>query len=134
MSRRVLSVFLLAAALCARPAWAAQNVANTSQKGSLLIFPLITIDRATLNNTFIEVSNDETAPVHIECSYINEGKGRIDFDFDLTAKATASWDALTGSGIGAPPFPTDLSPVYAPIPAGLATFFAAPDTSRGGQL
>jgi hypothetical protein len=131
MSKRVLSMCLLAAALCARPALAAQNVANTSQKGSLLIFPLITIDRATLNNTFIEVSNDETAPVHIECSYINEGKGRIDFDFDLTAKATASWDALTGSGIGAPPFPTDLSPVYAPIPGFLPRFFAAPDTFRG---
>jgi hypothetical protein len=131
MSKRVLSIFLLGAALCARPVLAAQNVANTSQKGSLLIFPLVSIDATDTTNTFIEVSNDETGPVHIECSYINEGKGRVDFDFDLTAKATASWDALTGSGIGAPPFPTDLSPVYAPIPAGLARFFAAPDTSRG---
>jgi len=102
---------------------AAQNVANTSQKGSLLIFPLIVADPALFNpniapvldtsDTFIEVSNDETAPVHIECSYINEAKGRVDFDFKLTAKATASWDALTGAGIGAPPFPTNVA--YNPI-------------------
>src|SRR5262249_25689584 len=107
MSKRVLSVFLLAAALCARPALAAQNVANTSQKGSLLIFPLIDTDPVEVDDTFIEVSNDETGPVHIECSYVNEAKGRVDFDFTLTAKATASWDAFFGDGIGAPPFPTD---------------------------
>jgi hypothetical protein len=104
--------------------WAAQNVANTSQKGSLLIFPLITIDPVDVNDTFIEVSNDETGPVHIECSYINEAKGRVDFDFDLTAKATASWDALTGAGIGAPPFPTNS--VYIPIPG-----FGSVDPFRG---
>jgi hypothetical protein len=107
MSKRVLTICLFAAALCARPALAAQNVANTSQKGSLLIFPLITTDPEELDDTFIEVSNDETGPVHIECSYVNEAKGRVDFDFTLTAKATASWDALFGDGIGAPPFPTD---------------------------
>ena len=107
MSKRVVCAFLLVAALCARPALAWQNVANTSQKGSLLIFPLITIDRTDLSNTFIEVSNDETSPVHIECSYINEAKGRVDFDFTLTAKATASWDAFFGDGLGAPPFPTN---------------------------
>ena len=124
MSKRVLSICLLVAALCARPVWAAQNVANTSQKGSLLIFPLITIDPVDVNDTFIEVSNDETGPVHIECSYINEAKGRVDFDFDLTAKATASWDALTGAGIGAPPFPTNS--VYIPIPG-----FGPVDPFRG---
>jgi hypothetical protein len=124
MSKRVLSICLLAAALCARPALAAQNVANTSQKGSLLIFPLIVTDPALrnptlapvldLSDTFVEISNDENNPVHIECSYINEAKGRVDFDFTLTAKATASWDALTGDGVGAPPFPTNVA--YRPIP------------------
>src|SRR5215510_11697576 len=107
MSKRILSAFLLVAALCSRPTLAAQNVANTSQKGSLLIFPFITIDPVDLDNTFIEISNDETSPVHIECSYVNEAKGRVDFDFTLTAKGTASWDAFFGDGIGAPPFPTN---------------------------
>jgi hypothetical protein len=32
----------------------------------------------------------------------------VDFDFTLTAKATASWDATLGDGIGAPPFPTNV--------------------------
>src|SRR5215469_402714 len=107
MSKRLVSAFLLAAALCAQPALAAQNVANTSQKGSLLIFPIVSIDPGDTTDTFIEVSNDETGTVHIECSYVNEAKGRIDFDFTLTAKATASWDAFFGDGIGAPPFPTN---------------------------
>jgi hypothetical protein len=107
MSKRVVYAFLLVAALGARPTLAWQNIANTSQKGSLLIFPLISVDRTDLSDTFIEVSNDETGPVHIECSYINEAKGRVDFDFTLTAKATASWEAFFGDGLGAPPFPTN---------------------------
>jgi hypothetical protein len=117
----------LAAALCARPALASQNVANTSQKGSLLIFPLIDTDPVDTDDTFIEVSNDETGPVHIECSYINEAKGRVDFDFTLTAKATASWDALLGDGIGAPPFPTNVA--YTPVAP-----FGAVDPFRGELL
>src|SRR5215472_9170998 len=134
MSKRVLSICLLAAALCARPALASQNVANTSQKGSLLIFPLIVADPALFDpniapvldasDTFIEVSNDETGPVHIECSYMNEAKGRVDFDFKLTAKATASWDALSGAGLGVAPFPTNS--VYTP-----AAGFAPVNPHRG---
>lgn len=107
MSKRLVGAFLLAVALCARAAFAAQNVANASQKGSLLIFPLISIDPEDTTDTFVQVSNDETGPVHVECSYVNEAKGRIDFDFTLTAKATASWDAFFGEGIGAPAFPTN---------------------------
>jgi hypothetical protein len=114
MSKRVVSILLLAAALCARPALAAenvakaaQNVANTSQKGSLLIFPLISIDPEVSGDTFLAVSNDQTSPVHVECSYINEAKGRVDFNFTLMGKATAGWDAFFGDGIGAPPFPID---------------------------
>jgi len=85
---------------------AVQNVGNTSQKGSLLIFPAITVDRENSSNTLIEISNDQSTPVHVECYYVNERKGRVDFDFKLTGKATASWEVLTGSGdIAAPLFP-----------------------------
>jgi hypothetical protein len=82
-------------AICAGPAFAAQNVANTSQKGSLLIYPMVTIDPTYNSDTFIEISNDATSIVHIECTYVNEQKGRASFDFDLTGKATASWDVKT---------------------------------------
>jgi hypothetical protein len=84
-----------------------QNVANTSQKGSLLIFPLINVDTEDSSNTLIEISNDQNSKVHVECNYVNERKDRVDFDFTLTGKATASWEVLTGSGdIAAPLFPS----------------------------
>jgi len=96
-----------AMALCVGPAFAVQNVANTSQKGSLLIFPLINVDTEDSSNTLIEISNDQTTKVHVECSYVNERKDRVDFDFTLTGKATVSWEVLTGSGdIAAPLFPS----------------------------
>ena len=104
---RIVGGFLLAAALCSGPAWAAQNAANTSQKGSLLVFPLINVDPADSTDTFIEVLNDNTSAVHVECAYVNEAKGRVGFDFTLTAKATASWEALRGDGISVAPFPTN---------------------------
>ena len=102
------------AALAAGSAFAAQNVANTSQKGSLLIWPLITVQPpvaaitgSTQQSTLIEISNDANATVHVECYYINERKGRVDFDFHLTAKQTASWDVYTREGdqVTPPKFP-----------------------------
>jgi hypothetical protein len=92
---RSLATAVVTLALCSGTALAAQNVANTSQKGSLLIWPLINIDGA---ETFIEISNDSSRGVHIECYYVNERKGRVDFDFHLTAKQTVSW--AVGSRIG----------------------------------
>ena len=98
MKKRILIIGSVAAALCGGPAFALQNVANTSQKGSLLIFPLINIDSEDLSNTLIEISNDQNGRVHVECSYVNERKDRADFDFFLTPKGTISWEVLTGSG------------------------------------
>ena len=102
------------AALAAGSAFAAQNVANTSQKGSLLIWPLITVQPpvaaitgSVQQSTLIEISNDANATVHVECYYVNERKGRVDFDFDLTAKQTACWDVYTREGdqVTPPKFP-----------------------------
>ncbi len=104
MKRRILG-FLLAVALFSVPAFAAQNVGNTSQKGSLLIFPLIDVRAEDTATTIIDISNDANTGVHIECSYINDHKGRVDFDFSLSAKGSASWDVLTHT-LG-PPFPTN---------------------------
>jgi hypothetical protein len=94
-------------------AFAAQNVANTSQKGSLLIWPLITVDQylpgGSRTNTVIEISNDANLKVHVECMYVNERKGRVNFDFNLTPKQTVSWDVynLNGDGVHPPHFPTN---------------------------
>jgi hypothetical protein len=99
----------LAAALFSSPAFAAQNVANTSQKGSLLIWPEITVDVENASDTVVEISNDQNATVQVECNYINQRKGRVDFDFSLSAKQTLSWDVLTGKSdvsFSAPLFPS----------------------------
>jgi hypothetical protein len=97
-----------AAAFMTGSAYAAQNVANTSQKGSLLVWPLITVESGT--STIIEISNDAAIGVHIECEYVNERKGRVNFDFALSAKKTSSWDvaSLAGDGVSPPPFPVNL--------------------------
>ena len=106
MKRGILGL-LLAAALCSSPAFAAQNVANTSQKGSLLIFPLIDVRTENAATTIVDISNDANTSVHLECSYINDEKGRVDFDFSLSPKGSLSWDVLTHSGeLTPPPFPT----------------------------
>jgi hypothetical protein len=102
------------AALCAADSvFAAQNVANPTQKGSLLIWPLITVEKPKGDNgqrdTLIEISNDGLLSIHVVCTYVNERKGRVNFDFDLTAKQTASWDVGKGVGdqVQPPPFPTN---------------------------
>ncbi|MBV9290532.1 MAG: hypothetical protein JO288_22395 [Hyphomicrobiales bacterium] len=104
----------IAALLTASSAFAAQNVANTSQKGSLLIFPLINVVHSGTGataeawDTIVEISNDQNSSIHVECEYVNEEKGRVNFDFELTAKQTVSWDVwtLAGDHVNPPPFPT----------------------------
>ncbi|MCI0735086.1 MAG: hypothetical protein L0Y50_02240 [Beijerinckiaceae bacterium] len=131
MNKRELFAFTLAAALCAGPAFAAQNVANTSQKGSLLIFPLINVEPEVSANTLIEISNDANFPIHIECYYVNENKGRVDFDFNLTPKQTASWEVKTGTGnIAAPLFPTEVKRKFGSIYKGELICFATDDGVR----
>ena len=106
MNSRIVGVILLTIGLANSPALAAKNVANTSQKGSLLIYPAVDVNPDDVSSTLIEISNDENSPIEIECYYVNEKKHRVDFGFALTAKQTASWDASSGSGtIAAPPFP-----------------------------
>jgi hypothetical protein len=110
----------------ASSAYAAQNVANTSQKGSLLIFPLI--DLRAGNTTIIRLANDANVPVDVKCYYVNQTKFRRDFQFRLTKKQAISFDARTGSAdvIGnLPPFPTDtgLFPNITSTPVRLANPF-----------
>lgn len=108
MIRRILLGTLLAAALFSSNAFAAQNVANTSQKGSLLMFPLIDVRTGDAATTIIDISNDQNLAVHLECYYVNQRKGRVDFDFVITPKGSVSWDVLTHNGnVAPPPWPTN---------------------------
>jgi hypothetical protein len=88
----------LATALAAPSAFAAQNVANTSQKGSLLIFPRIDVRPDLRYRTIIRITNDAYAAVNLKCYYVNHTKGRNDFQFTLTKKQAVIWDAATGEG------------------------------------
>jgi len=104
----------IAALFAATSAFGAQNVANVTQKGSLLVFPLITTDTSTSGeygpqDTLVEISNDQVSAVNVECEYVNEAKGRVDFNFQLTAKQTVSWDVGTMSGdqLNPPQWPTN---------------------------
>ncbi len=110
----------IAALFAASSAFGAQNVASPTQKGSLLVFPLISVDTATsgqygAQDTFVEISNDQVSPVTVECNYKNEARATVDFSFVLTAKQTVSWDVGTASGdqVTPPPFPTSGSGVDA---------------------
>ena len=92
----------------ASSAYAAQNVANTSQKGSLLVFPYIDVRGG--NTTIVRLANDANVAVSIKCYYVNQTKFRRDFVFRLTKKQAISFNAVTGSAdiIGTlPRFPTD---------------------------
>ena len=106
--RTTITTAALAVALFAAPAVAqtTTTVGSTSQLGSVLIFPHVTV--ATGTDTFIEISNHSATSVNIECSYINEKKGRVDFSFLISGNGTVSWDVGTraGDGLAVPVFPT----------------------------
>lgn len=89
--------------LTAGSALAGWNVANTSQKGSILIFPHITVERHRGAETLVEISNDGLGSVHILCTYVNESKGRNTFDFTMTGKQTVSWTVGDRDGDGVTP-------------------------------
>jgi len=106
----------------ATPAWAQEtlHVTSPSKLGSLLIYPAITINSLYTQDTLVQITNNSsTKSVHVRCEYVNELKGRAEFDFDLTRRQTASWDVWTGVGEGvAPsPWPTTAGPITSPFPA-----------------
>lgn len=86
--------------------FAAQNVANTSQKGSLLVFPDIDVRQAVdadgnvVQNfaTIIRIANDGNQAIDVKCYYVNEVKGRADFMFKLTRKQPFIFNAGNGQG------------------------------------
>ena len=54
MNKRILGAMILATALFSSPVLAAKNTGNTSQKGSLLIFPAIDVNPEDNSDTLIE--------------------------------------------------------------------------------
>lgn len=90
---------------------AAQNVANTSQKGSLLIWPKI----ANFEDftTIITIGNDYYGEVWVKCYWVNQDQEIEDFMFRLTPNQPVWFDASRGLAWGeesivtVPPFNGD---------------------------
>ena len=97
---------------------AAQNVANTSQKGSLLIFPKILVQgviegslgvKAPGSNlgqapgfadTYITIGNDYYQEVWVKCYWVDSFQNIEDFMFRLTPNQPVVFDAALGLSPG----------------------------------
>jgi hypothetical protein len=95
---RKLSVYglTLGLAMMAATAAAAPNVANATQKGSLLVWPDIRVDNGW--TTLVRIQNDGISDVDIVCYWMDGNKNRTDVIFPLTANAAIWFDAKTGNG------------------------------------
>jgi len=106
---------------------AAQNVANTSQKGSLLIFPKILVQGILIDggsaslkspgqslgqnpgfvDTYITIGNDYFQDVWVKCYWVDEYQNIEDFMFRLTPNQPIFFSAAAGYGwpdVTVPPF------------------------------
>ena len=98
--KRVILGLVCAGALVA--AAYGQNRTNTTQKGSLLIFPLIDVrfdsNYNVIGDTFIQLTNDwPDDPVHIVTYFVLEEQCiHLKSNFDLTANQPAYWSMATG--------------------------------------
>lgn len=99
-------LFAFAAALAiAGTAYAAPNVAQNTQKGSLLIWPDIDVRGSV--STIVRLQNDNTSGTYVKCYYMDKLKNRNDFVFFITRGQPIWFDAYTGAGtLGANPFPS----------------------------
>ncbi|ADJ28895.1 hypothetical protein [Nitrosococcus watsonii] len=85
--------------------------ANTSEKGSLLVFPKI--DVSGERNTIIRLQNDYSDSVSLKCYWKNGTKHFADFQIKLTKFQPIWLSARDGNGTyQVPPFPTATNQRY----------------------
>jgi hypothetical protein len=105
-------LFGIASVVAAQPVASTGNVANTSQQGSVLVFP--NIDVSSSKDTLITISNGNSVAVNIECVWIPQGWPTLvpyqDFQITLTPNQPFAFEAGYGVG-GIIPFPTNYSTV-----------------------
>jgi len=92
-----LAVFLVLA--LATMATAAPNVASTSNKGSLLVFPLVMATDEV--ETYFFIANDDVKPIMVKCYWMDDNQEIVDFHFLLTMNQPISFSTTEGIG---PPF------------------------------
>ncbi|ABA57483.1 hypothetical protein Noc_0973 [Nitrosococcus oceani ATCC 19707] len=85
--------------------------ANTSEKGSLLVFP--NVDVSGDRNTIIRLQNDYSDSVSLKCYWKNGTKFFTDFQIELTKFQPIWISARDGEGTySVPPFPTSANQDY----------------------
>lgn len=82
------------------------TIANTTQKGSLLLFPKIVTygedpDEPPLVDTIITIGNDNVIDVYLKCYWVDENQTVEDFQFRLTANQPIAFSAWGNSAINA---------------------------------
>lgn len=75
---------------------AAQNVANTTQKGSLLMFPKIEV--SPYKDTIIEINNDYNKGIDLQCFWVNSLQEPDGFSLTLKANQPVWFSAADGEG------------------------------------
>ncbi len=81
----------------------APNVVNATQKGSLLVFPWIMttayVSHPTepLVDTYLFIGNDQAAPAHVKCYWMDSNQNVEDFHFMLTANQPVVFSASAGA-------------------------------------
>jgi hypothetical protein len=94
----------LSVALLSTSAFAVAPIGNTTQKGSLLIFPRI--DVSGNKDTLIRITNDYSKPVQLKCYFMDIDKNKVDFEFKLTMNQPFWFKASDGEGtLPVQPFP-----------------------------
>ncbi len=81
-------------------ALAAQNVANTNQKGSLMNFPKIDVRQPSpgvQRDTIIRISNDYPVDVSLYCTWVNSEFDKTDFIVGVPPSGTIWFRASDGS-------------------------------------
>src|SRR5262245_13367252 len=102
---RKLCVLGIALAM-ASSAFAAPNVTNVTQKGSLLIWPDIRVDPVFgvfggvegTWDTLVRISNDGSLDVDVICYWMDGNKNRVDFILTVTKNQAVWFNAFTGNG------------------------------------
>ncbi len=78
-----LAVFLVLA--LATVASAGFNVPNTNQKGTMLVFPFVQLNKGESLDTYFFIGNDDKKEVSVKCFWMDDNQNNKDFMFTLTA-------------------------------------------------
>jgi len=116
----IVMVFAMVTAASAQVKTGPSAMANTTQKGSLLVWPKIVVEGAhgesflgPWRDTIIFLSNDRPADTWIQCYWMDEFQQIEDFNFKLTPNQPIFFSAAHGQNIPFPPFIND-PPVTVP--------------------